>query len=58
MKREEKLLSLQKGGVNRTDSKKGKIYENINKDIRDMIERKSGIGGYVMPKLINISIEN
>jgi hypothetical protein len=54
-RKDEKLLV---GCRNPKEARSNKIYDHISRDIREMIDRKgAGSGGYVMPKLINISLD-
>jgi hypothetical protein len=40
-------------------TRSNRIYENIAKDMKDLIERKSRFyGDYVMPKLVNLNVSN
>ena len=44
--------------IQKSEVRAGKIYEHIAKDLREMMDRKVvSNGGYVMPKLINLSLE-
>ncbi len=41
-----------------SENKGNKLYDHIAHDIREMISNKNGInGGYVMPKLINLNVD-
>jgi hypothetical protein len=57
LKKEQQLAALHRNLNPRVESRSGKIYSHIARDIKEMIDKKTNSnGGYVMPRLLNLNL--